>query len=119
MNQKKVIVIADSAEPKSIDEIMSYGVAILPANKGQGSVLQGIQKVQQQQISMTKRSVNLIKEYRNYVWITDKDGRIINEPVDLFNHAMDAGRYAMESLRAFRKQEQEKPESFDKYSIFR
>lgn len=97
-NQKRAPVIADSAEPKSIDEIHSYGLTILPANKGPGSVLQGIQKVQQQQISVTKRSVNIIKEYRNYVWITDKDGRIINEPIDLNNHAMDAGRYATETI---------------------
>jgi phage terminase large subunit len=100
LNQsKKALVIADSAEPKSIDEIHSYGITILPANKGPGSVLQGIQNVQQQQISLTKNSVNIIKEYRNYVWITDKDGRIINEPIDMYNHAMDAGRYAMESLK--------------------
>lgn len=99
INQPKSIVIADSAEPKSIDEIYSYGVTVLPANKGPGSVLQGIQNVQQQQISVTKRSVNLLKEYRNYVWITDRDGRIINEPVDIYNHGMDAGRYAMESLK--------------------
>lgn len=99
LNQSKSVVIADSAEPKSIDEIYSYGISILPANKGQGSVLQGIQNVQQQKVSMTKRSINLIKEYRNYVWITDKDGRIINEPIEIYNHAMDAGRYAMESLK--------------------
>lgn len=98
-NQPKAIVIADSAEPKSIDEIYSYGITVLPANKGKGSVLQGIQYVQQQQISVTKRSVNLLKEYRNYVWITDKDGRIINEPMDLFNHGMDGTRYGLESLK--------------------
>jgi phage terminase large subunit len=98
-NQPKALTIADSSEPKSIDEIKSYGVTIIGANKGPGSVLQGIQRVQQEQISVTKRSVNIIKEYRNYVWITDRDGKIINEPVDLFNHAMDGGRYAMESLK--------------------
>lgn len=99
LQQPKVLTIADSAEPKSIDEIKSYGIQIIAANKGPGSVLQGIQNVQQQWISVTKRSVNIIKEYRNYVWITDKDGRILNEPVDIYNHAMDAGRYAMESLK--------------------
>jgi phage terminase large subunit len=98
-NLPKALTVADSSEPKSIDEIKSYGVTIIGANKGPGSVLQGIQRVQQEQISVTKRSVNIIKEYRNYVWITDRDGKIINEPVDLFNHAMDAGRYAMESLK--------------------
>jgi len=97
-NLPKATVIADSAEPKSIDEIYSYGITILPANKGPGSVLQGIQNVQQHRISVTKRSVNVLKEYRNYVWTTDKDGRIINEPTDLHNHAMDAGRYGMEGL---------------------
>ena len=99
LQQPKAIVVADSAEPKSIDEIKSYGVQVIPANKGQGSVLQGIQNVQQQWISVTKRSINLIKEYRNYVWITDKDGRILNEPLDIYNHAMDAGRYALENLK--------------------
>ncbi len=99
LNQPKAIVIADSAEPKSIDEIYQYGVTILPSNKGPGSVLQGIQYVQSQQISLTKRSVNLIKEYRNYVWITDKDGKIINEPIGIWDHGLSGGRYAMESLK--------------------
>jgi phage terminase large subunit len=99
LSEPKALVIADSAEPKSIAEIKSYGIAITPANKGPGSVLQGIQKVQQEQISVTKRSVNIIKEYRNYVWITDRDGKILNEPLDIYNHSMDGGRYAMESLK--------------------
>jgi phage terminase large subunit len=102
-NQPKALTIADSAEPKSIDEIRSYGISMLPANKGQGSVLQGIQYVQQQKISVTKRSVNILKEYRNYVWITDKDGKILNVPIDLYNHAMDAIRYGMESLKPKKK----------------
>lgn len=102
-NQPKALTVADSSEPKSIDEIKSYGITIIGANKGPGSVLQGINRVQQEQISLTKRSVNIIKEYRNYVWITDRDGKIINEPVDLFNHAMDGGRYAMESLKPNRQ----------------
>lgn len=97
--QPKAVVTADSAEPKSIDEIMSYGVNIVPANKGQGSVLQGIQYVQQQRISVTKRSLNILKEYRNYLWETDKDGKVINEPSHLFSHSMDAVRYGLESLR--------------------
>lgn len=99
LNQKQALTVADSAEPKSIDEMISYGVSIIPATKGQGSVLQGIQYVQQQQISVTKRSLNLLKEYRNYLWQTDKEGRIINTPEDLFNHAMDAIRYAFSTLR--------------------
>lgn len=104
LQQPKARVIADSAEPKSIDELKSYKLSVAPAHKGQGSVLQGIQNVQAQWISITKRSINIIKEYRNYVWITDKDGRILNEPVDIYNHAMDAGRYAMEDLRPRKSQ---------------
>jgi len=93
------LVVADSAEPKSIDEIMSYGISILPSQKGQGSVLQGIQYVQDQTIYVTKRSLNIWREYRNYLWLTNKDGKIINEPQDFMDHLLTAGRYAMESLR--------------------
>ena len=95
---QQCLVIADSAEPKSIDEIRLYGVNIVATIKGIGSVNKGIQFVQGKKISVTKRSVNIIKEYRNYVWITDKDGKIINEPMDINNHTMDAGRYGMNSL---------------------
>lgn len=96
---KDVLVMADSAEPKSIDDIRLFGVNVLGANKGPGSVNQGIQFVQDQKISVTKRSVNLLKEYRNYLWQTDKDGKIINTPEDIWNHCMDAIRYALESYR--------------------
>jgi len=93
------LVVADSSEPKSIDELHLYGVNVLPANKGQGSVLQGVQALQDKQVSITKRSVNGIKEYRNYMWMTDKEGRILNTPIDMWNHFMDATRYGMETLR--------------------
>lgn len=92
------LTIADSSEPKSIDEIKIYGVNIMPCVKGPGSILTGIQFVQSQKISMTKRSVNLIKEYRNYLWMTDKDGKIINEPEGGFDHGMDAARYGLTSI---------------------
>ena len=95
----KTIVVGDSSEPKSIDELASYGVTIIAANKGQGSVLQGVQKLQDQRVSITKRSTNGIKEYRNYMWITDKDGKILNTPIDLWNHFMDATRYGNETLK--------------------
>lgn len=98
LNQKKALTIADSAEPKSIDEIRSYGVNIQPTVKGKDSVRQGIQAVQDQPISITKQSVNVIKEYRNYLWETDKDGRTLNEPEHTWSHSMDALRYAMNSL---------------------
>lgn len=98
-NRDKATVIADSAEPKSIDEIYSYGINIQPATKGQGSVSQGVQYVQAQRISVTKRSVNVIKEYRNYFWKTDKDGKITDEPEHLFSHSMDAIRYGFSEYK--------------------
>jgi phage terminase large subunit len=104
-NQPHALVIADSAEPKSIDELKSYGITIQPSTKGKGSVLQGIQKVQDQRISVTKRSLNVIKEYRNYLWEEDKDGKIINTPSPILNHAMDAIRYAVVSLNPPQEQE--------------
>jgi phage terminase large subunit len=93
------IAIADSAEPKSIDEIKEYGFPqIYPASKGVGSVLQGIQYVQSQSISVTSSSVNLLKEYRNYLWQTDKEGKIINQPQEFMNHCMDAIRYGLDKF---------------------
>lgn len=99
MNIPKTLIVADSAEPKSIDELKSYGLNILPAQKGQGSVLQGVQFVQQQRISVTKHSLNTIKEYRNYMWQTDKEGKIINDPGVIYNHMMDALRYGLDTYR--------------------
>ena len=92
------LIIADSAEPKSIDELRSYDLNVMPAKKGKDSVRNGIQLIQPQPISVTKRSINLIKEYRNYLWIVDKNGKILNEPQSFQNHCMDAVRYAMETL---------------------
>ncbi len=98
LNLPPVLCIADSAEPKSIDEIGSYGINIMPATKGQGSINQGIQLVQDQRMSITKRSLNIIKEYRNYIWQRDPNGKIINEPEPGFDHTLDAIRYAMTSF---------------------
>lgn len=92
------VIVADSAEPKSIDELQMYGLSVVAAKKGSGSILQGIGYVQEQSISMTKRSVNLIKEYRNYLWQTDKDGKTINVPEGGFDHALDAVRYKLSSV---------------------
>jgi phage terminase large subunit len=97
LERPQTIVVADSAEPKSIDELKLYGVPVQPANKGQGSVTQGIQYVQDQQVSITKRSTFTIKEYRNYLWQTDKEGKIINKPEGGLDHALDAFRYALEA----------------------
>lgn len=93
------LVIADSAEPKSIAEMQEYGINIIGAQKGPGSRNQGIQYVQDQRMSVTKASTNVIKSYRNYMWKTDKDGHIIDIPDHDFSDEMDAMRYAMESMR--------------------
>jgi phage terminase large subunit len=93
------LVIADSAEPKSIDEIASYGVSIFPSTKGQGSVLQGIQYVQGLRISYTRRSRNIANEYENFAWKVDKDDNVVNEPDHTFKHSMDAIAYALNSLK--------------------
>jgi phage terminase large subunit len=98
-NQPISLNVADSAEPKSIDEIHSYGVNIIPCVKGSGSVNQGIQYVQDQRISVTKRSLNIIREYRNYLWQTDKNGKIINVPEPGFDHSLDAVRYGLDSYK--------------------
>jgi len=94
----ETLVIADSAEPKSIDDIKSYGINILPTEKGADSVRNGISLVQEQRISVTKRSINVIKEYRNYLFIVDKDGKVTNEPEHEYSHSMDAIRYGLTSI---------------------
>lgn len=98
-NIDRALVIADSAEPKSIDEIRSYGINILPCVKGKDSINQGIQYVQDQRISATKRSSNLIQEYNRYLWQVDKLDKIINVPEGGFDHAMDAIRYGLDSYK--------------------
>ena len=98
LNNDRALVIPDSAEPKSNDELRGYGITLTPAKKGPDSVNHGIQAVQDQRISITKRSINIIKEYRNYLWMTDRDGRILNEPEHQFSHSMDAIRYGIASL---------------------
>jgi len=90
----KNTVIADSAEPKSIDELHGYGMNVHPARKGPDSVRAGIQFFHSKPLAVTSRSLNLIKELRNYKWKEDKNGKNLNEPVDAFNHAIDAARYA-------------------------
>lgn len=100
LNLDRALVIADAAEPKSIDEIRSYGINIQPAVKGQGSITQGIDLVKSQAISVTKRSTNVIKENRNYLWEKDINDKPTGKPIGIWNHAMDAIRYAMTSVVA-------------------
>lgn len=104
--EEKALVVADCAEPKSIDELIEMGHTVIPSVKGKDSVTFGIDKVQRQRISVTKRSRNIWKEYNNYAWMQDKEGNGLNVPKPGYDHAMDALRYGVISLEP----EQEEPE---------
>ena len=88
-------IFADSAEPKSIEDLRRAGFNIKPAMKGEDSIRKGIDKMKEYKIHITKHSVNLIKEFRNYSWISDKTGNPTNKPIDAFNHGIDASRYGI------------------------
>jgi phage terminase large subunit len=93
-------IVADSAEPKSIEEIYRLGFNIKPAEKGPDSVRNGIDVLKRFKLQVTKDSTNLIKELRSYTWATDKEGKNTGVPIDSFNHACDAMRYvALNKLR--------------------
>lgn len=91
---KRTEIFADSAEPKSIKELQLFGWNIKPTAKGKDSVMAGIDMLKRYRLNVTKSSVNLIKELRNYKFVEDYNGRVLNKPVDEFNHAIDAVRYA-------------------------
>ena len=96
----KSTIIADSAEQKSIEEIKRAGVPrIRPAVKGQGSILQGIQKLQQYEIVIHPDCRNIIEEFKNYSWKKDrKTNEFINEPIDNYNHYIDSLRYSLQCV---------------------
>lgn len=97
MGYAKEKITADSAEPKSIDELREFGLRVKGANKGKDSIVNGVQFIQDYQIIVHPRCVNFMTEISNYTWDTDKFGKKINTPIDDFNHLMDALRYAVES----------------------
>jgi len=90
-------IVADSAEPKSIEDLRRAGYIIIPCLKGEDSIRKGIDFMKSHKLFVTKNSLNLIKELRNYSWIMDKSGNATNKPSDTFNHAIDAARYAIMS----------------------
>jgi len=85
---------ADSAEPKSIEELHRFGWNIKPTAKGADSIMAGIDILKRHKIYVTKGSDNTIREFQNYKWQEDKNGNLLNKPIDKFNHAIDAVRYA-------------------------
>ena len=88
-------IYADSAEPKTIDDLYLFGWNIHPTVKGKDSIKYGIDLIKQYNVLITKRSINLIKEFRNYTWAKDKEGKNLNAPIDAFNHGIDAVRYGV------------------------
>ena len=86
-------VFSDSADPRLVQEIHNGGVRIYPVEKGAGSIIAGIDKMKSLNIFVTENSYNLRKEFRNYVWDKDKDCNYINQPIDAWNHGIDAARY--------------------------
>ena len=86
-------VIADSSDPRLIEEIFRMGVNIKPAIKGPDSILAGIDTMKQHKIFLTKKSENLVDEFYSYVYQKDKNGVTLNVPIDTNNHAIDACRY--------------------------
>lgn len=96
----KLPCYCDSAEPKSIAELKSYGINAYPVTKGSDSINFGIQVMQEESYLVTQKSLNLINELRKYAWDKDKKtGAKLNKPIDSFNHGIDAWRYhEMETL---------------------
>lgn len=89
------IIYADISEQKSIEEIRRHGYLIRPCIKGRDSIRAGIDYIKKYNIKVTKNSLNLIKELRNYKWLKNKDGEGLNEPEDKWNDLLDAVRYAL------------------------
>lgn len=88
-------VISESADPRMIDELARTGVNIVPVQKYKGSIEAGIAKMQTMKIHVTKDSTNVIKEFKNYTYEKNREGKYMNTPIDMFNHAIDATRYVI------------------------
>jgi len=86
-------IVSESADPRMIQELSNAGLFIVPVKKGAGSKDAGISYMQGLNIHVTKGSLNAIKEFRNYVYMTSSDGKQINQPIDAYDHIMDAARY--------------------------
>lgn len=91
-------IYADSARPEIIIDIKRAGYNIHAVQKEKGSILRGINFIKRHKIDLTVDSVNLIKEMKNYKWKVDKDGKVLDEPVDLLDHTIDATRYALDRV---------------------
>ncbi|MCQ2608739.1 MAG: PBSX family phage terminase large subunit [Bacteroidales bacterium] len=95
LKKQNLKVISESADPRMVDEIRMSGVNIQAVHKYKGSIEAGLQKMQSMKINITKNSTNVIKEFKNYTYQKNKDGKWLNEPIDTYNHAIDAVRYVI------------------------
>lgn len=95
LKQQGKKVISESADPRMIDELARAGVNIVPVQKYKGSIEAGIAKMQTMKIHITKDSTNVIKEFKNYTYEKNREGKYLNTPIDMFNHAIDATRYVV------------------------
>jgi phage terminase large subunit len=91
--EKSAEIWADSAEPKSIKELTNYGWRVRPTSKGRDSIMYGIGLMQQHNLLVTSKSINLITELQNYQWKKNRNDETQNVPIDIYNHAIDAIRY--------------------------
>lgn len=111
--EPKALVVADSAEPRTISELKDYGVNVIGVSKTRGEtknetfVKWSIGLVQGEKISVTKRSLNIIKEHRNYFWLVDKNGKVLNvEDPKCANHHMRGIAYALSHLTPIKRKQE-------------
>ena len=88
-------IISESADPRLVEEISRAGLNIHPVTKYAGSIEAGLTKMQEYKIYVTTRSIHTLKEFRNYTYRQNKDGAWTNQPIDAFNHSIDAIRYVV------------------------
>ena len=92
---RQIEIFADSAEPKSIDELHRYGYNVKAAQKGRDSINMGIDLLKRYKLHITSRSMNTLKEFKNYKWQEDKNGTLLNVPIQKNDHSIDSVRYSI------------------------
>jgi phage terminase large subunit len=115
LKEGDIVTVADSAEPKSIDELKAYGLTVVAAEKGADSVLHGIQLIQGLKISVTARSQNLWQEYSRLMWDRDRNGVWLQRPENGNDHCIDGCRYFLQ--RHLKKNQNDTKEFYDKLKM--
>lgn len=107
------LIIADCAEPKSIAELRAEGLRVSPSVKGRDSIKSGIDIMRRYKLNVVRPSSGLLRELRSYKWQTDKGGELTNEPIDVYNHAIDAVRYVALSRLSTRRRSEYRTKVFN------